>query len=166
MLQALSRLGAVGTQVIQQSKADTAANLKALAPILAQLTKAGDDLPKSLQLLLTYPFSDATTGAMKGDFTNMSVDMDLNLKHLAGNLGVPTTPPGGGGLPTGTPTAAPIPCRRCRALTSLPDAARRAQHPRARSCPPIVGCPLGAPAQQSGSSGDDSWRSLYDGGAA
>ena len=162
MLQALSRLGAVGTQVIQQSKADTAANLKALAPILAQLTKAGDDLPKSLQLLLTYPFSDATTGAMKGDFTNMSVDMDLNLKNLAGNLGVPTTPPGGGGLPTGTPTLPTLPPVPSVTIPPLPGTPT----PTSTSCPPIIGCPLGAPAQDSGSSGDQSWRSLYDGGAA
>ena len=166
MLQALSRLGAIGTQVIQQSKADTAANLKALAPILAQLTKAGDDLPKSLQLLLTYPFSDATTGAMKGDFTNMSVDMDLNLKNLAGNLGVPTTPPGGGGLPTGTPTL-PLPTLPPVPSVTIPPVLPGGPTPTSTSCPPIVGCPLGAPAQQSGSSGDDqSWRSLYDGGAA
>jgi len=119
MLQALSRLGSVGTQVIRQSKADTAANLEALRPILTELTRAGDNLPKSLQLLLTYPFSDATTGAMKGDFTNMSADLDLNLQHLAGNLGAPTSPGGGGGgggggLPLPTPSL-PLP------LPSVPD---------------------------------------------
>jgi phospholipid/cholesterol/gamma-HCH transport system substrate-binding protein len=168
MLQALSRLGAVGTQVIQQSKADTAANLKALAPILAQLTKAGDDLPKSLQLLLTYPFSDATTGAMKGDFTNMSADLDLNLTNLAGNLGVPTTPPGGGGLPTGTPSLPSLPT-----LPTLPPVPSLPGLPvptstssSSTSCPPVIGCPLGAPAQQSGSAGSDqSWRTLYGGTA-
>jgi phospholipid/cholesterol/gamma-HCH transport system substrate-binding protein len=166
MLQALSRLGAVGTQVIQQSKADTAANLKALAPILSQLTRAGDDLPKSLQLLLTYPFSDATTGAMKGDFTNLSADLDLNLQNLAGNLGVPTTPPGGG-LPTGPPTL-PIPSLPVPTLPSLPGlplTPKPSGTSTTRSCPPVIGCPLGAPAEQSGSS-DDSWRSLYYGGAA
>jgi phospholipid/cholesterol/gamma-HCH transport system substrate-binding protein len=174
MLQALSRLGAVGTQVIQQSKADTAANLEALAPILSQLTKAGDDLPKSLQLLLTYPFSDATTGAMKGDFTNMSADLDLNLKNLAGNLGVPTTAPGGGGLPTSTPSL-PLPTvptvPTVPTLPTVPPLPGLPPVPTStsttRSCPPVIGCPVGAPAQQSGSSdGDQSWRSLYDGGAA
>ncbi|MFC8501446.1 MCE family protein [Pedococcus sp. NPDC057267] len=109
MLQALSRLGDVGTRVISQSKADTAANLKALQPILSQLTKAGDALPQSMQLLLTYPFSDSTTAAMKGDFTNMSADLDLNLKDLAGNLstgsggGSGSGSGGGGGLPLPIP---------------------------------------------------------------
>ena len=101
MLEALNRLGAVGTDVIQQSKADTEANLEALAPILAQLNKAGDDLPASMELLLTYPFPDGTLAAMKGDYTNLHVTADLDMRNLAGNLGVPTAPPTGGepGLP-------------------------------------------------------------------
>jgi phospholipid/cholesterol/gamma-HCH transport system substrate-binding protein len=166
MLQALSRLGAVGTRVIQQSKADTAANLKALEPILAQLTKAGDNLPKSLQLLLTYPFSDATTGAMKGDFTNLSADLDLNLKNLAGNLGLPS------GLPSGTPTPTGTSTGGLPGIPGLPDLPPILPGPSgttSSSCLPVVGCPLGAPAQESSSSGsggsDDSWRSLYGGAA-
>ncbi|HET8766017.1 MAG TPA: mammalian cell entry protein, partial [Pedococcus sp.] len=110
MLQALSRLGDVGTKVISQSKADTAANLKALQPILTQLTKAGDALPKSMQLLLTYPFSDGTTAAMKGDYTNMSADLDLNLKNLAGNLsGGSGSGSGGGSGGGGLPIPLPLP---------------------------------------------------------
>ena len=58
MLSALSNLGAVGTKVIRATKADTLANLRALAPVLGKLASAGDDLPKSFQLLLTYPFPD------------------------------------------------------------------------------------------------------------
>lgn len=161
MLQALSRLGAVGTQVIQQSKADTAANLQALAPILAQLTKAGDNLPKSLQLLLTYPFSDATTGAMKGDYTNMSADLDLNFAHLAGNLGIPTTPPPGGptGGPTGLPSL-PLPTPSIPSVPITPGGSSTSG-----ACVPGVIC-VGARDQQSGSSGSDgSWRSLYGGAA-
>ena len=166
MLQALSRLGAVGTEVIQQSKADTAANLKALEPILAQLTKAGDNLPKSLQLLLTYPFSDATTGAMKGDFTNLSADLDLNLKNLAGNLGVP------GGLPSGTPTPTGTSTGGLPGIPGLPDLPPILPGPSGTSsstssCLSVVGCPLGAPRSGSSSTGgsDESWRSLYGGAA-
>jgi phospholipid/cholesterol/gamma-HCH transport system substrate-binding protein len=163
MLQALSRLGAVGTQVIQQSKADTAANLEALQPILTQLTKAGDNLPKSMQLLLTYPFSDGTTGAMKGDFTNMSADLDLNLTNLAGNLGVPTAP---GSTPTGTPTGG-LPGPGLPGLPPVPGTSTSSSST-SHSCPPIIGCPLGAPdsSGSSSSSSDGSWRSLYYGGAA
>jgi phospholipid/cholesterol/gamma-HCH transport system substrate-binding protein len=108
MLQALSRLGAVGTQVIQQSKADTAANLKALEPILTELTKAGDNLPKSLQLLLTYPFPDSAVGAMKGDYTNMSAEMNLNLTTLLENLAAGGTGGAGGGAGGGGGSGNPL----------------------------------------------------------
>ncbi|WP_163567654.1 Mce/MlaD family protein [Fodinicola feengrottensis] len=57
-LTALSKLGAVGTHVINASKADTIADLKALQPTLAQLTKAGTDLPNGLELLSTFPFPE------------------------------------------------------------------------------------------------------------
>ena len=162
MLQALSRLGAVGTQVIHESKADTAANLKALAPILGQLTKAGDDLPKSLQLLLTYPFSDATTGAMKGDYTNMSIDMDLNFEHLAGNLGLPTGLPTG--TSTGTSTTGPIPSLPLPTPSvSIPDLpVTPGSTTPGPLCPPVCLAPSSSSPQESS---DDSWRSLYGGAA-
>ena len=161
MLQALSRLGAVGTQVIQQSKADTAANLKALQPILAQLTKAGDNLPKSMQLLLTYPFSDGTLGAMKGDYTNMTADLQLDLtdpKNLLGSLGAPTgapsgTPTGGPGLPS-----VPVPTGSLPGLP-LPGGSSSTSPTGGVGCPPICLAPGSSSSSSSGS--DDSWRSLY-----
>ncbi|NYG06354.1 phospholipid/cholesterol/gamma-HCH transport system substrate-binding protein [Phycicoccus badiiscoriae] len=164
MLQALSRLGAVGTQVIQQSKADTAANLRALTPILGELTKAGDNLPKSLQLLLTYPFSDSTIGAMKGDYTNMSATLDLNLANLAGNMGLPTGPPTG--VPTGLPTipGLPIPTPSV-SVPSLPITPSHSST--SGNCVPGIIC-VGAPPPSSSSgssSSDESWRSLYGGAA-
>ena len=70
--------------MIHASKADTVANLQALRPILAQLTKAGDDLPNSLRLLLTFPFPDnAASGAIKGDYANLHATLDLNLGRAA-----------------------------------------------------------------------------------
>jgi phospholipid/cholesterol/gamma-HCH transport system substrate-binding protein len=163
MLQALSRLGAVGTDVIKASKDDTKANLEALQPILAQLTKAGDDLPKSLQLLLTYPFSDGTLGAMKGDYTNMSADLDLNLANLLGNLSKSTPTPGGtptgpGGLPS-----LPLPTPSLPSLPSLPvQPSPSGTSPTGKVCIPGTIC-VGS-AERSSSS-DGSWRSLYGGGA-
>lgn len=83
MLTALDRLGAVGTRVVSASKADTVANLKALKPTLTQLTAAGDDLPNSLRLLLSFPFPDnAASGAIKGDYANLHATLDLNLPEL------------------------------------------------------------------------------------
>jgi phospholipid/cholesterol/gamma-HCH transport system substrate-binding protein len=165
MLTALKRLGVVGTDVIQQSKDDTRANLEALAPILAQLNKAGDDLPASLQLLLTYPFSDGTVAAMKGDYTNLHITADLDLRHLAGNLGVPTTPPTGGKPTLPTPSLPIDP-----SLPGVPDVpipgSSSSTSPGGGGglCVPGVTC-VGS-AEPSSSSSDGSWRSLYGGGAA
>ncbi len=132
MLTALRDLGEVGTRVIRGSRADLEANLRAISPILRQLNKAGDDLPKSFQLLLTYPFPNNAQNTIKGDFTNLWVTLDTNVDTIAGNLGVgrlpnlPTVPgvplpsvplpsvprpsipvPSVPGVPTGIPTTLP-----------------------------------------------------------
>ena len=66
MLTALSDLGRVGTRVINASKDDTVANLRALDPILTRLAEAGDNLPNALEMLVTYPFPQAATGGGPG----------------------------------------------------------------------------------------------------
>jgi phospholipid/cholesterol/gamma-HCH transport system substrate-binding protein len=106
MLTALSNLGAVGTRVIGASKADTVANLQALAPVLGKLASAGDSLPKSFQVLLTYPFPDEATKTIHGDYTNLFATADLDLRSAAGNLGQPA-PPAVPGLKL--PGAPPLP---------------------------------------------------------
>jgi phospholipid/cholesterol/gamma-HCH transport system substrate-binding protein len=137
MLSALSRLGDVGTEVISQSKADTKANLEALQPILGELTRAGDDLPKSMQLLLTYPFADSNVAAMRGDYTNMQANLNLSLEDLAGSLGLPTAPPPGTpttpgpGLPTPTLPSLPTPT-----LPDLPGPTLPGGNPPTRTPPP------------------------------
>jgi phospholipid/cholesterol/gamma-HCH transport system substrate-binding protein len=101
MLSALDRLGAVGTRVVSASKADTVANLKALKPTLTQLTAAGDDLPNSLRLLLTFPFPDnAASGAIKGDYANLHATLDVNLPELLKQNAAALTRGGTGGLPS------------------------------------------------------------------
>ena len=101
MLTALDRLGAVGTRVIRASQADTVANLKALRPTLAQLTKAGDDLPASLRLLLSFPFPDnAASGAIKGDYANLHATLDLDLAGLLKQNAAALGSGGRSGLPS------------------------------------------------------------------
>jgi phospholipid/cholesterol/gamma-HCH transport system substrate-binding protein len=100
MLRALDELSAVGTRVIEQSKAATIDSLRALDPILTKLAEAGDSLPKAFQLFLTYPFVDEVVGQNPvqarnlhmGDYTNLSVQMDIDLRD-----GLPQLPgpPGG-----------------------------------------------------------------------
>jgi phospholipid/cholesterol/gamma-HCH transport system substrate-binding protein len=92
MLQSLARLGDVGTRIINQSGADTVADLQLLQPILSQLAAAGPNLANSLDLLLTYPFpaasldalnyrKDANTGGT-GLFTNMTATLNLDLREI------------------------------------------------------------------------------------
>jgi phospholipid/cholesterol/gamma-HCH transport system substrate-binding protein len=90
MLQALSNLSSVGVRVIQASKESTIDSLRNLAPVLEAFAKSGENLPKSLQVFLTYPFSDEAVGRdpqvaknlHMGDFTNLSVSLSLDLFNL------------------------------------------------------------------------------------
>jgi virulence factor Mce-like protein len=90
MLQALSNLSSVGVRVIQASKESTIDSLRNLAPVLESFAKSGQDMPKALQVFLTYPFVDEAVGRdpqvarnlHMGDFTNLSVSLSLDLFNL------------------------------------------------------------------------------------
>ncbi|MCX4584958.1 MCE family protein [Streptomyces sp. NBC_01481] len=94
MLTSLSKLGTAGTKVVNASRADLVANLRSLRPILAQLNKAGSDLPNALELLTTYPFPRNVTGAIKGDYVNLRITADLDLASIYGNLAEEPKKPG------------------------------------------------------------------------
>lgn len=83
---ALGELGKVGTDVVNRSRDDTLASLRALQPILEQLVQAGDALPKSLNFLLSFPFPPNVSGAIVGDFVNLSLTADLDAATILGNL--------------------------------------------------------------------------------
>jgi phospholipid/cholesterol/gamma-HCH transport system substrate-binding protein len=87
MLQALDNLSGVATDTVNRSQKDLVADLKALTPTLQKLGEAGNDLPKALQLLLTFPFSDQAVNGVKGDYFNLYAKVDLNLKTVVENLG-------------------------------------------------------------------------------
>ena len=77
MLQGLARLGDVGTRIINESAADTVADLQLLQPILTQLAAAGPDLAGSLDLLLTYPFpASSVIGTGNGGSTPLNYRQD------------------------------------------------------------------------------------------
>jgi phospholipid/cholesterol/gamma-HCH transport system substrate-binding protein len=161
MLTALSRLGKVGSTVIEASRDDVLANLAALKPILAQLNTAGDNLPRSLQLLLTYPFPDSSLQAIKGDYTNLRVTADLDLRNLTvpTPTGLPIPP-----LPTLPVPSIPVPPLPTVTvpLPSLPIPTPSLPLPTRSGgplCPPIC---LGNAAATSGE--DTSWTTLYTGG--
>jgi phospholipid/cholesterol/gamma-HCH transport system substrate-binding protein len=109
-LTALSGLSTVGTQVIGASRAATLASLSSLHPILDQLVRAGDDLPKALNFMLTYPFPPNVTGAVSGDYVRLHVTLDLNGAAILANL--LTAPPPGSTPPparAGQPTVPAVP---------------------------------------------------------
>ncbi|MFE5009070.1 MCE family protein [Streptomyces sp. NPDC056696] len=116
MLTALSKLGRTGSRVVNASHDDTVANLKQLRPILQQLNKAGDDLPNSLELLTTYPFPRNVVGAVKGDYVNLEITADLDLRDIYGNVTDGSGKPGKGHGGSEDPKAPGLP-----GLPDLPD---------------------------------------------
>ncbi|MFJ8660526.1 MCE family protein [Streptomyces sp. NPDC093795] len=109
MLRALDTLSGVAVSTIDASKKDMVADLKALAPTLTALADAGADLPESLQVLLTYPFTDEVMRGIKGDYLNTYL-------HLAAAPGTQVIPPL---IPRAEPTPSPS------ATTPAPDPAAR-----------------------------------------
>jgi phospholipid/cholesterol/gamma-HCH transport system substrate-binding protein len=113
MLHGLDRLSPVATRVIRASKQSTLADLRALDPILTKVATAGDAVPESFQVLLSYPFPDAAVGSTpeeaqnlhQGDYTNLSAQIDIDLGALP-TVGLPPIP----SLPiSGLPTAPTVP---------------------------------------------------------
>jgi phospholipid/cholesterol/gamma-HCH transport system substrate-binding protein len=86
MLRSLDRLSGVATNVINKSREDVLADLELLRPVLRNLADSGQNLPNSLQLLLTIPFTDAATDAVAGDYTNLYVTADLDLGVILNNI--------------------------------------------------------------------------------
>ncbi|ANB10422.1 MCE-family lipoprotein LprK (MCE-family lipoprotein Mce1e) [Streptomyces ambofaciens] len=75
MLRSLDTLSGVAVSTVEASKDDMVADLKAIAPTLKALADAGTDLPDSLQVLLTYPFTDEVLNGVKGDYLNVYLTM-------------------------------------------------------------------------------------------
>ncbi|MGW0537176.1 MlaD family protein [Streptomyces sp. NPDC003032] len=90
MLRALDSLSSVAVDTVNRTKADLVADLKALAPVLKNLADAGADLPESLQVMFTYPFTDEVLTGVKGDYLNVYL-------KIAATPGTEIVPPVRGG---------------------------------------------------------------------
>lgn len=95
MLTSLSRLGAVSARTIRAAQADLVGSLRALEPVLAHLAEAGDDIPRSLEFLLTYPFPDSAMDAVRGDYVNFAASYTLRPEDLLVLLGARSAGAGG-----------------------------------------------------------------------
>ncbi|NGN65974.1 MCE family protein [Streptomyces sp. A7024] len=103
MLRALDTLSTVAVDTIDKSKDDLVADLRALAPVLKNLADSGRDLPKSLQVMFTYPFTDEVLSGVKGDYLNVYL-------RIAARPGTEIVPPVSGGGSNGTrSTPLPLP---------------------------------------------------------
>lgn len=87
MLESLDRLSTVSVQTLDAAQDDIVADLELLEPILDQLARAGSALPESLEILLTYPFPDSVLGAIRGDYLNVFVDLNLRTPSGCGAIG-------------------------------------------------------------------------------
>jgi phospholipid/cholesterol/gamma-HCH transport system substrate-binding protein len=170
MLTALSDLGRVGTRVINASKADTVANLRALQPILTKLDEAGTNLPGALEMLVTYPFPQAATDGVQGDYTNLRITADIDLRTILTNLnggkdpGLPSLPPvpnPTGPLPLPTVTVPSVPLPSISLPVPLPTSTTAVPLP-SNTC--VAGICIGAPAGTTSGAYDTNLARLMMGG--
>lgn len=75
MLQSLDDLSTVAVDTINKSRDELVADLTALAPILQRLADSGQNLPQALEILPTFPFTDAVLDAVKGDYMNIFIEV-------------------------------------------------------------------------------------------
>ncbi|CAM5277603.1 MCE family protein OS=Streptomyces tendae OX=1932 GN=GUR47_10375 PE=4 SV=1 [Streptomyces tendae] len=118
MLRSLDTLSGVAVSTIDASKDDMIADLKAVAPTLKALADAGTDLPDSLQVMLTYPFTDEVLRGVKGDYLNTY----LSVVAVPGTEVIPPLVPGGTPSPSAsaTPGGGADPAARKQPASPLP----------------------------------------------
>jgi phospholipid/cholesterol/gamma-HCH transport system substrate-binding protein len=73
-LTALGELGATGARVVNASREEIVAILKALQPTLDQLVKAGDNLPKALDSLIPVVYPPSVVEAIRNGYLNLRAE--------------------------------------------------------------------------------------------
>lgn len=95
MLQSLDTLSDVAVDTIDRARDDMVADLTALAPVLDRLAAAGQDLPRALEILPTFPFTDPVLDAVKGDYLNLFLDVPPSAGFTEPLPPLPLPPTGG-----------------------------------------------------------------------
>ena len=124
MLDSLNTLSGVAIDTVNKSQKDLIADLQALAPTLRQLANAGAALPQALQVMFTYPFTDAVLNGSKGSYLNLY--LTINAETLL------MTPDGSGFKDTLNPGADVSPM-----MNPLPDPPAGAPAPNKIAPPPL-----------------------------
>ena len=118
LLVSLQHLGTVAVRVVNGSRDDLLANLKALRPTLSQLAQVGSVIPQSLEAIITYPTTDGVEKAYFGDYGNIAITVDTSSASLLNTFGSPKpVPPVPLPVPSGP---APVPSLPVPLPTSLP----------------------------------------------
>ena len=101
LVESLEQLSVVATRVINGSRTDLVANLRALQPTLTKLGEVGNVIPKSLEAIITYPTADGVEKGYFGDYGNLALTVDLSSASLLNTFG------GSGASPSPRPTSSP-----------------------------------------------------------
>lgn len=123
MLDSLNQLSGVAVSTVNASEKDMVADLQALAPTLRQLANAGAALPQALQVMFTYPFTDAVLDGTKGSYLNLYLTINARtlLIQPDGNGGyVDTLSAGANVLPLMGALPPPPPSNGPQAQVKLP----------------------------------------------
>lgn len=87
-LSELSDLSRTAVPLIEATRANTKADLEHLAPVLNQLSKAGDELALTINRIATFPFPSNALSTIKGDFGGMYATFEIDIDFLNRLLGV------------------------------------------------------------------------------
>lgn len=84
---ALRSFAQVGARILSQTKADFAADLKDLYPVIKAFNDNADDFIKDLEFLPTFPFHyKYLRQAVRGDYLNVYVTFDLTLRRFGESI--------------------------------------------------------------------------------
>ena len=90
LLTDLARFGDIASRIITASRKETVAGLRDLQPVLRHLRAAGTNLPRSLELLITYPFPKNIDKAIPGDYNGLHLTFNADPVFCA--MGIPLPP--------------------------------------------------------------------------
>jgi phospholipid/cholesterol/gamma-HCH transport system substrate-binding protein len=86
MLRALDRVGVIGTRVINATQDDLIASLRHLQPVLHEISRANEEIPEALGLLISFPFPIESNDIVHGDYANTSIVFSFDFDNLYKNF--------------------------------------------------------------------------------